>query len=353
MLHELRVGEPATLGETPFARYYGSVDATPLFLYLLGRYPDWSGNLDLFQELREPAEAALEWIDRYATSTATACGVHAPLRARPRDPGLEGLGDGIPDAPASRSPAGRTRGGAGLRGARQADMARLFELDGDGARAERLREEAGQVEAALERFWLDGDGCYAIGWTATTAGVGPDLEPGPFAVGGVVSDERASCIRDVLMGSDMFSGWGVRTLAESHPAYNPVGYHTGSVWPHDSALIAFGLRRYGFDEDFLLVFEGLLEAASRFNDYRLPSCSAASRARSSTSRCLPRRLPAAGVVGRLDPIPPQVGARHQPGRAPEAAQDHPPLAAALAGAGGRDGAPDRNARGGPALRAGR
>ena len=72
------------------------------------------------------------------------------------------------------------------------------------------------------------------------------------------------------MGSDMFSGWGIRTLAESHPAYNPVGYHTGSVWPHDSALIAFGLRRYGFDEDFLQIFEGLLEAASRFNDYRLP-----------------------------------------------------------------------------------
>ena len=72
------------------------------------------------------------------------------------------------------------------------------------------------------------------------------------------------------MGDDMFTGWGIRTLAESHPAYNPVGYHTGSVWPHDSALIAFGLRRYGFDEDFTLIFEGLLEAASRFGDYRLP-----------------------------------------------------------------------------------
>jgi glycogen debranching enzyme len=74
----------------------------------------------------------------------------------------------------------------------------------------------------------------------------------------------------VLMSDDMFTGWGIRTLAQSHPAYNPVGYHTGSVWPHDSALIAYGLRRYGFDEDFTLIFEGLLEAASRFNDYRLP-----------------------------------------------------------------------------------
>ena len=85
-----------------------------------------------------------------------------------------------------------------------------------------------------------------------------------------MSDERARGIRDVLMSDEMFTGWGVRTLASSHPAYNPVGYHTGSVWPHDSALIAFGLRRYGFDEDFTLIFEGLLEAASRFDDYRLP-----------------------------------------------------------------------------------
>jgi glycogen debranching enzyme len=72
------------------------------------------------------------------------------------------------------------------------------------------------------------------------------------------------------MGPDMFSGWGIRTLGTSHPAYDPLGYHTGSVWPHDSALIASGLRRYGFDEDFTRIFEGLLDAASRFGDRRLP-----------------------------------------------------------------------------------
>jgi glycogen debranching enzyme len=150
-------------------------------------------------------------------------------------------------------------------------MARLFELDGEGARAERLRDEAAALEAELERFWVSDPGGYAIGLDGDKRpGSGLTSNQGHLLWSGVVSDERARCIRDVLMGADMFSGWGVRTLAESHPAYNPVGYHTGSVWPHDSALIAFGLRRYGFDEDFTLIFEGLLEAASRFGDYRLP-----------------------------------------------------------------------------------
>jgi glycogen debranching enzyme len=150
-------------------------------------------------------------------------------------------------------------------------MARMFELDGEGATAERLRDDASALEAALERFWVDESGCYAIGLDGDKRpGSGLTSNQGHLLWSGVVSDERARCIRDVLMDGDMFTGWGVRTLAESHPAYNPVGYHTGSVWPHDSAMIAFGLRRYGFDEDFTLIFEGLLEAASRFGDYRLP-----------------------------------------------------------------------------------
>jgi glycogen debranching enzyme len=273
VLHELRVGEPATLGETPFARYYGSVDATPLFLCLLGRYPDWSGNLDLFRELREPAEAALAWIDRYGDLDGDGL---VEYRRR-SEHGLVTQGwkdsfDGIPNAagePLAAPVALVEVQGYVARAKRM--MARLFELDGDGPRADRLREDAERVEAGLERFWLDEEGRYAIGLDGEKRpGSGLTSNQGHLLWAGVVSAERAGSIRDVLMSSDMFSGWGVRTLAQSHPAYNPVGYHTGSVWPHDSALIAFGLRRYGFDEDFTQIFEGLLEAASRFNDYRLP-----------------------------------------------------------------------------------
>jgi glycogen debranching enzyme len=273
VLHELRVGEPATLGETPFARYYGSVDATPLFLCLLGRHADWSGSLDLFRELRGPAEAALEWIDRYADLDGD--GLVEYQRRSPNGlvtQGWKDSTDGIPDddgMPLSGPVALVEVQGYVIQARRL--MARMFELDGDGARAERLRDDAGALEARLERFWLPDPGCYAIGLDGDKRpGSGLTSNQGHLLWANTVSDERARAIRDVLMSDDMFTGWGVRTLAQSHPSYNPVGYHTGSVWPHDSALIAFGLRRYGFDEDFTLIFEGLLEAASRFDDYRLP-----------------------------------------------------------------------------------
>jgi glycogen debranching enzyme len=273
VLHELRVGEPATLGETPFARYYGSVDATPLFLCLLGRHADWSGNLDLFRELREPATAALDWIDRYGDLDGD--GLVEYTRRSPGglvSQGWKDSAEGIPDdagEPLAAPVALVEVQGYAIRAKRQ--MARLFELDGDGARAERLRNEAAAAEGELERFWLASPGCYAIGLDRDKRpGSGLTSNQGHLLWSNVVSEERARDIRDVLMSDDMFTGWGIRTLAQSHPAYNPVGYHTGSVWPHDSALIAYGLRRYGFDEDFTLIFEGLLEAASRFNDYRLP-----------------------------------------------------------------------------------
>ena len=273
VLHELRVGEPAALAETPFARYYGSVDATPLFLCLLGAQADWSGSLDLFRELREPAEAALEWIDRYGDLDGD--GLVEYLR-RSRDglvtQGWKDSADGVPDdsgEPLAAPVALVEVQGYVIRARRS--MARMLELDGQGARAERLREEAGALESQLERFWVADPGCYAIGLDADKRpGSALTSNQGHLLWANAVSEERANCIRDVLMSDDMFTGWGVRTLAQSHPAYNPVGYHTGSVWPHDSALIAFGLRRYGFDEDFALIFEGLLEAASRFGDYRLP-----------------------------------------------------------------------------------
>jgi glycogen debranching enzyme len=273
VIHELRVGEPAALGETPFARYYGSVDATPLFLCLLCRHADWSGNLDLFRELRAPAIAALEWIDRHGDLDGDGL-----VEYRRRSPhGLETQGwkdspDGIPDADGEplRAPVALVEVQAYVIGAKRL-MARMFELDGEGSRAERLRDEAAALEGQLDSFWLPEAGAYAIGLDAEKQpGSGLTSNQGHLLWCNAVSDERARAIRDVLMGPDMFTGWGVRTLAQTHPAYSPVGYHTGSVWPHDSALIALGLRHYGFDEDFTLIFDGLLEAASRFDDYRLP-----------------------------------------------------------------------------------
>ena len=150
-------------------------------------------------------------------------------------------------------------------------VAGLLELDGEGARAEGLRARAGELAGALERFWLPEPGGYAIGLDRDKRpGSGLTSNQGHLLWAGALPDERARPVRDLLMGERMFSGWGIRTLGEGHAGFNPLGYHTGAVWPHDTALIAAGLLRHGFDADFAALVEALLEAASRFGDHRLP-----------------------------------------------------------------------------------
>jgi glycogen debranching enzyme len=273
ILHELRVGEPATLGETPFARYHGSADATPLWLCLLAEHADWSGSLELFRELRPRVDEALDWIDRHGDLDGDGL-----VEYRCRSPhGLRNQGwrdspSGVPDAaglPLEPPVALVEVQGYVVRALRR--TARLFELDGHAARAEELRGRAAAFEAALDRFWGGDPGGYAIGLDGDKRpGSRQTSNQGHLLWAGAVSPDRARAVRDLLTAEPMFSGWGVRTLAAGHAGFNPLGYHTGSVWPHDSAMIACGLRRYGFDLDFTRMFDALLEAASRFDDYRLP-----------------------------------------------------------------------------------
>jgi glycogen debranching enzyme len=273
VIHELRVGEPAALGETPFARYYGSPDATPLWLCLLSEHADWSGDLGLFRDLRPQVDAALDWIDRHGDLDGDGL-----IEYRRRAP--HGIADqGWKDWPGAVADAGgrpleppialvEVQGYAvrALRG-----IAQLLEHDGEGGRAERLRTRAGELTGALERFRVAEPGCYAIGLDADKrTGSGLTSNQGHLLWAGAVPDEQARSIRDVLMEERMFSGWGIRTLAEGHAGFSPLGYHTGAVWPHDTVLIAAGLRRYGFHADFGTLFEALLEAASRFADHRMP-----------------------------------------------------------------------------------
>ncbi len=273
VLHELRTGEPAALGETPFARYYGSADATPLWLCLLCDYVDWTGHIEVFRELRPQVDAALTWLERHGDRDGD--GLVEYRRRAPGGLANQGWRDsprGVPDAsgrPLEPPIALVEVQGYAIRALR--GVARLMALDGDEARAERLRARAASLAAALERLWLPGEGCYAIGLDGSKRpGSGLTSNQGHLLWAGAVPDERARRVRDLLMAERIFSGWGIRTLAEGHAGFNPLGYHTGSVWPHDTALIAAGLRRHGFDDDFGTLFEGLLEVASRLADHRLP-----------------------------------------------------------------------------------
>lgn len=273
ILHELRLGEVANTGRTPLARYYGTADATALFLILLARHADWTGDLSLFVELRRHADAALEWLDHHGDLDGDGL-VECLKRA---DGGLDNQGwkdswDGVCDehgVPLAGPIALVEVQGYAIR-ARQ-DIAELLERLGDHDRAAELRVAAARARQALDRFWLPDTGAYAMaldGDDRPSRALASNM--GHLLWAGVLDPVRARAARDHLMGEQLHSGWGVRTLGAGEVAYNPVGYHTGSVWPHDTAMIAAGLREYDYDADFLKLCEGLLDAAAAFPQYRLP-----------------------------------------------------------------------------------
>ena len=273
VVHELRQGELAERGLSPLARYYGTVDATPLFLCLLCEHADWTGSLDLFRELRRQVEEALRWLTDFGDLDGDGL-----LEYRCRSSGgLANQGwkdswDGVVDehgVPLGAPVALVEAQGYAISAKRR--LARLVELDGENGRAWELRASAAGLAGDLERFWLADLGFYAMALDSVKR---PSRvlasNQGHLLWALAVPAQRAVAIRDALMADRAYSGWGVRTLAEGERAFNPVGYHTGSVWPHDNALLAVGLRRYGFDDAFLRVFEDLLDAAASFPGYRLP-----------------------------------------------------------------------------------
>jgi glycogen debranching enzyme len=273
VVHEVRSGEVARLGLSPLARYYGTVDATPLFLCLLCEHADWTGDLSLFRELRGPVDAMLGWIDGPGDRDGDGLleyrqRAQSGLRNQGWKDSDEGVLDerGVPLEP----PVALVEAQAYAYRAKHR-LAELFALDGDAERAGALRAEAAGLRDRLERFWLPDRGFYSMGF-------GADGRPsralasnqGHLLWALALPQARARAVRDALMSDAMFSGWGLRTLAKGEAGYNPVGYHLGTVWPHDTALAASGLRKYGFDRDFERIFEALLEAASNAEGYRLP-----------------------------------------------------------------------------------
>ena len=273
VLHELRVGEVAALGLTPFARYYGTVDATPLFLCLVAEHAEWTGTLDLFRELRPAVDAALGWIGRYGDRDSDGLiDYRASTPEGLRNQGWKDSHDGILDehgVPLEPPIAVVEAQGYVVRAKRS--IARVFQRAGAADRALQLQQEAEEMAGRLERFWLPDRGFYSMA-------IDGDGRPsralasnqGHLLWADAVPAERAAAIRNALLDDAMFSGWGIRTLARGEAGFNPVGYHLGTVWPHDTAMIAAGLRSYGYDDDFRLIFEALIDAASHADQFRLP-----------------------------------------------------------------------------------
>ncbi len=274
ILHESRRGELARANLVPFGPYFGTVDATPLWVVLLAEHHRVTGDMELLRELAPNLEAALGWIDHHGDLDGDGF-----VEYRSRSPfglanqGWKDSGDGIVHADGSlpEPPIALVEAQAYVYAAKRG-AAGLFRALGDPARALALEAEAVRLREAFDAaFWMPGEGFYCLaldGKKRQVAAVASN--PGHALLCGIVPPERAARLAERLMEEDLFSGWGVRTLSNREVRYNPVGYHVGTVWPHDNALIALGLKRHGLEAPALAIAGGLFDAAQHFPCYRMP-----------------------------------------------------------------------------------
>jgi glycogen debranching enzyme len=274
ILHERRRGEMADLGEIPFGRYYGSIDSTPLFVHLMGEYVRRTGDERLLEALFPAVERALRWVRQHDEH------VSGPFLAYARqsadgliNQGWKDSGDALfhADGTSARAPVALCEV-QGYTYAAYQSAAFLAELLGHADLARECRERAERLRVAFDaQYWCGELGTFAM----ALDGSGKPCRVRSSNAGhclwsGIVHDERVPALARTLMSSTGFSGWGIRTVAEGEARYNPLAYHNGSVWPHDTSLIAMGLARYGEKQAALQLLSGLFDAARKFELFRLP-----------------------------------------------------------------------------------
>jgi glycogen debranching enzyme len=274
ILHELRHGEMARLREIPFGSYYGSVDSTPLFVVLAAAYYEATGEQAFIEQLWPNIERALSWLDEHGDPDHDG---FIEYDKRSHD-GLvqQGWKDSHDSVfHADGSPAEGPIALCEVQGyayAARRGAAKLARVLGRKERAEQLDLQADVLRTAFDdAFWCDDIGMYAL---ALDGHKRPcrvrTSNPGHCLLMGIVKPERATQLAEQLLSPEMFSGWGIRTLATTEARYNPMSYHNGSIWPHDNALIAAGLARYGLTGPAMRVLEGLFDASRYVELHRLP-----------------------------------------------------------------------------------
>lgn len=274
ILHEYREGEMTRCGEVPFGPYYGSVDATPLFLVLLGETFNWTADEDLVRELLPNAYRALEWIDHYGDLDGD--GFVEFKRRSPKGLRNEGWKDSW-DANLHKSgelaePPIALAEVQGYVFDAKYRMASLLRSLGDSNTADRLKREASDLARRFDRsFWMADHNFYAMALDKDKRQLQViSSNPGHLLWSRIINRERARAVTHRLMREDMFSGWGLRTMSSAERVFNPLSYHRGSVWPHDNSLIAHGMALNEMRPSAIKLLSTLFQAALHFRDYRLP-----------------------------------------------------------------------------------
>lgn len=274
IVHEIRKGEMAALGEVPFGCYYGSVDSTPLFIMLAGAYYERTGNREFIADLWPAVVSALQWIDRYGDVDGD--GFVEYNRQSPAglvQQGWKDSNDSVfhADGSLAEPPIALCEVQGYVYAAKRC-ASRLAAALGEDRMAADLGSQARELQNRFEAaFWCDELSMYALALDG-------DKRPcrvktsnaGHCLYTGIASPEHALRLAQALSGGDFFSGWGVRTVASSEARYNPISYHNGSIWPHDNALIASGMSRYGFQQFSSQIFTALLDASANVEMHRLP-----------------------------------------------------------------------------------
>jgi glycogen debranching enzyme len=274
ILHEMRDGEMARLGEVPFGRYFGSVDATPLFVLLTGEYFKRTGDLETVRALWPHVQAALHWIDSYGDADGDGFVEYDRKNADGLiNQGWKDSHDAIfhEDGSLAEGPIALCEVQGYVYAAKR-HAAALASILGHQAASTTLLQQAEALRAKFEAaFWCEDLSTYALALDGAKRPCRVVASNAGHALLTEIADPgRARRVAETLLGSACFSGWGVRTVALTAPRYNPMSYHNGSVWPHDNAIIALGLARYGIKDGVLKIFKGLFEAAGYMDLRRLP-----------------------------------------------------------------------------------
>jgi len=274
MLHELRQGELANLNLIP-TPYYGTIDTTPLFLILLTEYVNWTGDIEIVKQLEGNIDRALEWIDLYANMEGNGFAYYAVKSPSGiYNHGWKDSPDAISrsDGTLAKQPiaVAEVQGYVYMAKRRLAPLFRQLDRESDAAR---LIKEAQRLKERFNReFWMKDRKFFALALDAEGICDVISSNPAQCLWTGIIDHKYVKHLVNRIFRDDMFTEWGIRTLSSKEARYNPLGYHNGTVWPHDNAIIAMGLRNYGFINEMSLLFTGMYDAARSFEDHRLPEC---------------------------------------------------------------------------------
>ncbi|MGC2446055.1 MAG: glycogen debranching N-terminal domain-containing protein [Candidatus Sulfotelmatobacter sp.] len=274
ILHEMRRGEMANLGEVPFGRYYGSVDSTPLFVMLAGAYLSYTGDSEFLKRLWPHVDLALEWIDHYGDVDGDGFVEYARHGSKGLiQQGWKDSNDSVfhADGTLADAPIALCEVQGYVYAAKMAG-ARICAALHDPHRQAALENAAAELQRHFEEsFWCDEISTYALALDGHKQACRiRTSNPGHCLFSGIASWQKAHLVSHTLMSRDMFSGFGVRTVGSQESRYNPLSYHNGSVWPHDNAIIAAGLARYGFRDFAGRILMGLLDVSNTVDLHRLP-----------------------------------------------------------------------------------